>query len=126
TVVGRKSGLPRTVPVAILSTEGREFVFAAFGETAWVHNLRAAGAATIHHGRRHRRVRAVEIDHATAAHALQTGLRPVMRVPFLGSMIAGWYGIDRRSTAADYARSAELHPAFELFPVDEAPSEFPR
>ena len=118
TITGRKSGQPRTVPVAILKADGREFVFAAFGETAWVHNLRAARAATIHRGRRRHEVRAVEVDETTAAHALEVGLRSVMRVPRIGPMIAGWYGIDRRSTAADFAESARHHPAFELLPGD--------
>lgn len=118
TVVGRKSGLSRTVPVAILKADGREVIFAAFGESAWVHNLRAAGTATIQRGRHRRRVRAVELDPVIAARVLAAGIPPVVRVPVVGPMIAGWYGLDRRSTAADYARSAELHPAFELHDLD--------
>ena len=116
TVRGRKTGEPRTVPVAILRAEGREFVFAAFGEVPWVHNLRAAGTATIGSGRRARHVRAVEVDATTAARVLEVGLRPVLKVPVMGSMIAGWYGIDRRSTTEDYEESARRHPAFELTP----------
>jgi deazaflavin-dependent oxidoreductase (nitroreductase family) len=118
TVVGRRSGLPRTVPVAILRAEGRDFLFAAFGETAWVHNLRAAGTATIQRGRSRRAVRATELDEATAARVLEIGLRSVLRFPFIGPMIAGWYGIDRRSTSAAFTASARLHPAFELTPVE--------
>jgi deazaflavin-dependent oxidoreductase (nitroreductase family) len=118
TVRGRKTGLERTVPVAILHADGREVLFAAFGETAWVHNLRAAGVATIGRGRSHRRVRATELEPQVAAGLLETGMRSVLRVPFIGPLIAGWYGIDRRSTSADYARAAELHPAFELVAVD--------
>ena len=118
TVVGRKSGLPRTVPVAILRADGREVIFAAFGQTAWVHNLRAAGTATIQRGRRRRVVRAVELDPEIAARVLAAGIPAVARVPVVGPMIAGWYGLGRRSTAADYARSAELHPAFELHDME--------
>jgi deazaflavin-dependent oxidoreductase (nitroreductase family) len=116
TVRGRKTGEPRTVPVAILRAEGREFVFAAFGEVPWVHNLRAAGSATIGAGRRGRRVQAVEVDTAIAARVLEVGLRPVLKVPVMGTMIAGWYGIDRHSTADDYREAARRHPAFELTP----------
>ncbi len=118
TVVGRKSGLPRTVPVAVLKAEGHDYLFAAFGETAWVHNLRAAGTATIHRGRSRRTVRATELDEATAARVLEIGLRSVLPIPFIGPMIAGWYGIDRRSTSADFAESARRHPAFELTTVE--------
>jgi deazaflavin-dependent oxidoreductase (nitroreductase family) len=116
TVRGRKTGEPRTVPVAILRADGREVVFAAFGEVPWVHNLRAAGTATIGSGSRARAVRAVELEPEVAAHFLEAGLRPVMKVPLMGSMIAGWYGIDRRSTTEDYRAAARRHPAFELTP----------
>jgi deazaflavin-dependent oxidoreductase (nitroreductase family) len=116
TVRGRKTGEPRTVPVAILRADRHEVVFAAFGEVPWVHNLRAAGTATIGSGRRARAVRAVELKPEVAAPFLEAGLRPVMKVPLIGPMIAGWYGIDRRSTTEDYAAAASRHPAFELTP----------
>lgn len=42
TVRGRRSGRPRTVPVAMLELDGAWFVQACYGETGWVGNLRAA------------------------------------------------------------------------------------
>lgn len=114
TVRGRKTGQPRTFPVAILRTGGREYLFSAFGEVSWVHNLRAAGTATIGHGRRTRTVTATEVAPTEAAVVLEAGLRPIMRVPLIGSMIAGWYGIRRHSTKDNYVAAAERHPAFEL------------
>ena len=45
---------------------------------------------------------------------LEAGLRSIMRVPVIGTMIAGWYGIDRHSTQDDYLAAAGRHPAFEL------------
>ena len=47
TIRGRKSGLPRTTPVAIIEVSGRRWVWAPWGEVQWVRNLRAAGRATI-------------------------------------------------------------------------------
>ena len=41
TVTGRKSGVPRTVPVAIMEREGQRYLIGAFGEVNWVRNLRA-------------------------------------------------------------------------------------
>jgi deazaflavin-dependent oxidoreductase (nitroreductase family) len=114
TVRGRKTGQPRTFPVAILRTGGREYLFSAFGEVSWVHNLRAAGTATIGHGRRTRTVTATEVAPTEAAVVLEAGLRPIMRGPLIGSMIAGWYGIRRHSTKDNYVAAAERHPAFEL------------
>ena len=114
TVRGRKSGTPYTFPVATLRVDGREYLFSPFGEVQWVHNLRAAGEATIRRGRHDRRMTAVQISPDVAAPILEAGLRPVMGMPVFGSMIAGWYGIDRQSTAADFRASALQHPAFEL------------
>jgi deazaflavin-dependent oxidoreductase (nitroreductase family) len=122
TVRGRKTGQPRTFPVAILKTGGRQYLFSAFGEVSWVHNLRAAGTATIGHGRRTRTVTATEVGPSDAAVALEAGLRPIMRVPLIGTMIAGWYGIDRRSTEDDYLAAAGRHPAFELREAEALPA----
>ena len=47
TVRGRKSGEPRTAPVAVVEVDGRRWVVGTFGETHWVRNLRAAGEATL-------------------------------------------------------------------------------
>jgi deazaflavin-dependent oxidoreductase (nitroreductase family) len=120
TVRGRKTGQPRTFPVAILKTEGHEYLFSAFGEVSWVHNLRAAGTASIRHGRHSRTVTASELEPAEAAVVLETGLRPIMRVPVIGAMIAGWYGIDRRSTPDDYLVAVRGHPAFDLREVESS------
>ena len=57
---------------------------------------------------------ATEIAPLDAAVVLEAGLRPIMRVPVIGPMIAGWYGIDRHSTVDDYLAAAGRHPAFEL------------
>jgi deazaflavin-dependent oxidoreductase (nitroreductase family) len=117
TVRGRKSGKAYTFPVATLEVDGREFLFSPFGEVQWVHNLRAAGEATIRRGRRDRPMTAVELTPEVAAPLLEAGLAPVIGAPVFGSMIAGWYGIDRSSTKDDYLAAARQHPAFELTPA---------
>jgi deazaflavin-dependent oxidoreductase (nitroreductase family) len=114
TVRGRTTGEPRTIPVALLRTGDRSYLFSPFGEVNWVRNLRAAGVASLRHGRWVRDVEAVELDPDAAAPILEAGLRPVMRMPGLGTMIASWYGIDRRSTPEDYLAAAHRHPGFEL------------
>ncbi len=40
TVRGRKSGLPRTTPIALVEIDGRRWVIGTFGEVNWVRNLR--------------------------------------------------------------------------------------
>ena len=47
TIRGRKSGLPRSTPLAIIKVAGRRWIWAPWGEVDWVRNLRAAGHATI-------------------------------------------------------------------------------
>lgn len=47
TVRGRKSGMPRSTPVTVCENSGRRGLISPFGEVNWVHNLRAAGRATI-------------------------------------------------------------------------------
>jgi deazaflavin-dependent oxidoreductase (nitroreductase family) len=61
TVRGRKSGLPRTTPITLCENEGRRGLISPFGETQWVRNLRAAGRATIRHGRWSAELTAVEL-----------------------------------------------------------------
>src|SRR5258706_11271910 len=62
TIRGRKSGLPRTTPMAIIEVSGRRWIWAPWGEVQWVRNLRAAGRATITLRRRKEEVRATEVD----------------------------------------------------------------
>lgn len=114
TVRGRKTGELRTCPVAVLKVADRQFLFSPFGEVNWVHNLRAAGTATLRHGRRRQTVEAVELNAEEAAPFLEACLRPILKAPLFGSMICGWYGIDGHSTSADYLAAARRHPAFEL------------
>jgi deazaflavin-dependent oxidoreductase (nitroreductase family) len=58
TIRGRKSGLPRTTPVAIVDVSGRRWVWSPWGDVHWVRNLRAAGRATITVRRREEEVTA--------------------------------------------------------------------
>src|SRR6478752_8729103 len=62
TIRGRKSGMPRTTPVAIIEVSGRRWVWAPWGEVNWVRNLRAAGHATITYRRHEEAVTATELD----------------------------------------------------------------
>jgi hypothetical protein len=59
-VVGRRSGLERSLPLGLLTVGGRRYLGHPSGDTAWTLNLRAAPSATIESARIPRtRVRAV-------------------------------------------------------------------
>src|SRR5919202_4205946 len=77
TVPGRTSGLPRSVPVALVELDGQRYLQSPYGQVAWVRNLRAAGSGTIRRGRRTQGIHAVELAAADAAPVLKAvGPRP--------------------------------------------------
>ena len=110
---GRKSGLPRTTPVAIIEASGRRWVWAPWGDVHWVQNLRAAGRATITVRRREEEVTASELDPHQRVEFFRDVLGPLARgVPFGAWFIRTVDGVDldRPSEAAEGRRVFELHP----------------
>ena len=65
TVTGRRSGQPRTFPIAVLPLAGGQYIVQAFPNAAWVANaraaVRAADTVTLTRGRRSSAVRLVEV-----------------------------------------------------------------
>jgi deazaflavin-dependent oxidoreductase (nitroreductase family) len=51
TIIGRRSGRPRTTPVALTVVEGETYVVAGFNGSDWVKNARAAGRGELRRGR---------------------------------------------------------------------------
>src|SRR5579871_4009525 len=75
TVRGRKSGIPRTVPVAIMERDGKRYLGSPFGIVDWVRNLRAAGEAVLTRARRSETVSARELSPAEAVPILQAEIK---------------------------------------------------
>src|SRR6476646_2892358 len=83
TIRGRKSGLPRTTPLAVIAVGGRRWVWAPWGEVHWVRNLRAAGHATIAARGRTEEVYATELDPTERIGYFRDVLGPLSRsIPF--------------------------------------------
>ncbi|GAA4524279.1 nitroreductase family deazaflavin-dependent oxidoreductase [Amycolatopsis samaneae] len=61
TVAGRRSGQPRTFPIAVLSLTGGRYLMQAYPKAAWVVNARAADTVTLTRGRRSSTARLVEV-----------------------------------------------------------------
>jgi len=112
TIPGRKSGVPRTTPLAVIETGGRRFVWAPWGEVHWVRNLRAAGRATITHHGRTEEVLATELDAAQRVEYFRDILAPLARsIPFGVQFIRIADGVDLNHPveAAEGRRVFELH-----------------
>lgn len=61
TVAGRRSGEPRTFPIAVLPLTGGRYIIQAYPKAAWVANVLAADTVTLSRGRRASVVRLVEV-----------------------------------------------------------------
>jgi deazaflavin-dependent oxidoreductase (nitroreductase family) len=126
-VRGRRSGMERTTPVAMLDFDGHSYVQASYGATGWARNLRAAGEATvIHPGGRRSAVHAIEIPPDEAAPILRRALEPYRQLHFMRRLLGPHvrppvallrrYRIRIDETPQDYLAEARRHPLFELRP----------
>ena len=61
TVPGRRTGVPRTFPIAVNPIDGHHYIVQAYPKAAWVANVRAASEVTLTRGRRSRTARLVEL-----------------------------------------------------------------
>jgi deazaflavin-dependent oxidoreductase (nitroreductase family) len=114
TILGRRSGLPRTTPLAIVEHAGQRWIWAPYGDVDWVRNLRAAGEATITAGRRTEDVTATELDLAQRAAFFRDVLVPVARSLPLGV----WFMRTLlRTDLDDPVAASEGRPVFELHPA---------
>ncbi len=113
TVPGRKSGLPRSTPVALCAFAGRRGLISPFGEVNWARNLRAAGHATITAGGRKEEVTAVELGPAEAAAFVRDVIAPIARQNRLGMWIVR--NIDRIDIDHP-VEAAQGRPVFEIYP----------
>jgi deazaflavin-dependent oxidoreductase (nitroreductase family) len=112
TVRGRKSGEPRTTPVALVEVRGRRWVIGTFGDTNWVRNLRAAGEGDISAGRRNLHVKAVELTQEEAAQFFTEVLGPYVGEGVLKRLVLRMLGGD--DIVTDPAAAAAKRPVFEL------------
>ena len=107
TVRGRKSGLPRTVPIAIIQHNGQRYLGSPFGIVDWVRNLRASGEAVLTRSRRSETVSAKELSPGEAAIILQEEARA-------GNPFIRPYGVTASSSMEDFEHAVLSHPVFLL------------
>jgi deazaflavin-dependent oxidoreductase (nitroreductase family) len=112
-VRGRKTGVVRTTPVAMIKADGRRWIVGTFGEVNWVRNLRSAGEAVVTVGRRKESVRATELDHADAERFFVEILGPDFGRSRLGRWMIGTV-LAAPELLEDPHGAAERVPVFEL------------
>ena len=115
TVPGRKTGVPRTTPLAIIEVGGRRWVWSPWGEVQWVRNLRSAGHATITVRKQTHDVTATELTPAQRVAFFRDTLEPLARSIRGGVLfIRALDGVDVRKPH----EAAAGRPVFELQTVD--------
>lgn len=105
TVRGRKSGLPRTVPIVIWEHHGKRYVGSVYGIVDWVRNLRAAKEAILTRGRRSETVQVIELPQKEAAFVLREDIKS-------GNPFARSYGVTADSSLEEFERAVLTHPIF--------------
>lgn len=110
---GRKTGVLRTVPVVVFSSDGQRWLVSVFGETGWVRNLRAAKSARLRRGRRAEEIEVVEVlDQRRAVVAMRLG-RSFRFIPFVRDAFAA----GSRDGAEALGAEAGRHPVFLISEV---------
>ena len=107
TVQGRRSGLLRSKPVALVEEGGQRWLVAPYGDVNWVHNDRAAGKVSLSRGQ-------------NTETWLITELPPEQSGPVL-KKYATQYAITQpyfdakpESPVEEFVKEASLHPVFKL------------
>ena len=126
TVRGRRSGRPRTTPVAMLELDDARYLQASFGDAAWVRNLRAAGEARVSRGQWSETCTATELPPETAGPLMRSALAPFHRSRLIGALLGPTirppvavlyrYRLRIDETPEAYLSEARRHPLFELHP----------
>jgi deazaflavin-dependent oxidoreductase (nitroreductase family) len=84
-VPGRRSGQWRTTPVVVMDYEGQRYLVAAFGESEWALNLRAAGHGRLGQKGQQQEFTAEEVPVAERGPLLEEYKRRYRRAPGVAS-----------------------------------------
>ncbi|MGH7814066.1 MAG: nitroreductase family deazaflavin-dependent oxidoreductase [Candidatus Binataceae bacterium] len=107
-VPGRKTGKIYATPVNLLEFEGRRWLVAARGETAWVQNARAAGGVTLRRG---------SVTESIKLRELSAEEKPPVLKSYLdryASQVQRFFEVPAGSRVEMLRASAARIPAFEV------------
>jgi deazaflavin-dependent oxidoreductase (nitroreductase family) len=105
TVRGRKSGLPRTVPIVMWEHHGKRYVGSVYGIVDWVRNLRTTKEAILTRGRRSEMVNVIELPQKEAALVLREDIQG-------GNPFARSYGVTADASLEAFECAVLTHPIF--------------
>lgn len=114
TVRGRKSGQPHTVPVLVVEQDGQRWLVAPYGEVQWVRNIRAAGTATLTHGRRSEAIAVTEVAAREAAPVLKRYLMVQHAAD-----VQSYFDATKDSPLDAFEREAARHPVFRITTLEQ-------
>jgi len=111
TVRGRKSGQPRTTPLAVIEHDHVRYIISVYGVTDWVRNLRAAGEGTLTRGRRQEAITVTELPPSEAA--------PILKALFSRrpGFLNAYFATTATSSLEEFERDAISHPVFRVNPA---------
>jgi deazaflavin-dependent oxidoreductase (nitroreductase family) len=115
TVRGRKTGLPRTTPIALNPHGAGWLLVSVYGSVDWAKNLRAAGEAVVTKRRRTFQVTSQELTADQAGpivRDLLASLSPIVR-PVIGA----YFATDPSAPIEAWRDEARKHPVFILTPA---------
>lgn len=111
TVPGRRTGRPRSTPVAPLTVGGRRYVVAALAQSDWARNVRAAGHAELSAGRRRTPVAITEVTDPARCQAV---MRAFPREVPGGVPMFVRLGLVERADPGQFAAAASRVAVFEI------------
>ncbi|MEU5879929.1 nitroreductase family deazaflavin-dependent oxidoreductase [Spirillospora sp. NPDC047279] len=114
TVTGRKSGLPRTTPVAPLEEGEQKWLVAPYGPDGWARNARAAGRVSLRRGGTELGYTVTELGPEEAAPVLKRYLAEHPRT------VGPYFDVGKDAGLDAFAAEADRHPVFRLTRADGA------
>lgn len=116
-VRGRKSGKLYSLPVDLLSEQGKLYLVAPRGYTQWVRNAEATGAVTLRRGAHVRAYRLRALSDAEKPPILKAYLDRFRRE------VQRYFPVPAGSPPDQFVPLAPRYPAYELLPEPSAPRD---
>ncbi len=114
-VRGRRSGKRYRTPVNLMEHDGREWLVAPRGRTAWVKNAEAAGEVELLRGQQRTRYALREVVVAERVPLLREYLRRYRRT------VARYFSVTLDDRDEAFLEVASRHPVFELVELGSEP-----